>query len=203
MGSRIMHYCIATLISEKLKLEDKDHFVLGGIAPDVHPYMNISKDITHFIERDELGKGSINYFNFIRKYQEQIADPFYLGYLCHLISDDIWSKDIYYKIVEFNTKEERKEILKINYRDFWRLNGRIIKNYSLSLVPLSIPNKNIEEINLESMPLLLNWIEKDFAYDESTASEHLELFENDNSQITDYIDKSVKKSLEMINKLMI
>lgn len=201
MGSRIMHYCIATLISERIVIKDKEHFILGGIAPDIHAYMNISKDITHFVERDELGKGSINLEKFIEKYKKSIAEPFYLGYLCHLLADDIWSKDTYYKIVEFNTKEERKEILKISYRDFWRLNGRIIQQYSLSLMPLSLPNMSIEEINLDYMHLLLEWIGKDFAYDEKTANEQLELFDNDNSQITDYINKSVDKSIQLIHKL--
>jgi hypothetical protein len=48
MGSRVMHYCIASLLSDKLSIVNKTDFLLGGIAPDVHYYMNVSKDITHY-----------------------------------------------------------------------------------------------------------------------------------------------------------
>jgi len=36
MGSRMMHYCIASLICSKIEIINKDEFILGGIAPDVH-----------------------------------------------------------------------------------------------------------------------------------------------------------------------
>lgn len=35
MGLRIMHYCIATLISQQIEIENTNEFILGGITPDV------------------------------------------------------------------------------------------------------------------------------------------------------------------------
>ena len=203
MGSRVMHYCIASLIAERIVIDNKDHFILGCIAPDINKYMDISKDITHFVDRDEANKGSINYLRFVEKYRNRITEPFYLGYLCHLISDVVWSNDTYFKIVEFNSREERKEILKMCYRDFWRLNGKIINHYSLSLIPISLPSIGIDEINVEYMPELIEWIRRDFAFEADTAKEQLELFDNDNSQIIEYIEKSVDKSVEFIKSLTV
>lgn len=34
MGSRIMHAIIAIKIAEKLYIQDKTSFILGGVAPD-------------------------------------------------------------------------------------------------------------------------------------------------------------------------
>ncbi|WP_339321218.1 hypothetical protein [Paenibacillus sp. FSL W8-0194] len=48
MGSRVMHYCISTLLARELGIDD-DQFLLGGIAPDVHKYMNAPKKESHFI----------------------------------------------------------------------------------------------------------------------------------------------------------
>ncbi|GGD62320.1 zinc dependent phospholipase C family protein [Paenibacillus nasutitermitis] len=204
MGSRIMHYCVATLISQQIEIENTDEFILGGITPDVHYYMNVHKDLTHFVDRDENGKGHVNYLRFYEKYRNTIRKPFYLGYLCHLISDDIWSKDTYFKIVEFLSMEERKEKLQISYRDFWRLNGRIITEYNLILREHLIPVElEIEEINFNSLPVLLDWMNKDFSYEQKVAKEPLELFRNDNSQIVDYIDKSVKQSLQFMKDNML
>lgn len=201
MGSRVMHYCIASLLSDKLSIVNKTDFLLGGIAPDVHYYMNVSKDITHFVDRDIDGKGHVNYMRFFNKYRAFINQPFYLGYLCHLISDDLWSKDTYFQIVKDMAKEERKEKLQISYRDFWRLNGRIISAYSLALSNYSVPKDlKIGEINVDSLPDLYDWIHKDFSYEEHVAREQLELFNDDNSQIIDYIDNSVKRSIHFISE---
>jgi hypothetical protein len=204
MGSRIMHYSIAKLISQQIEIDNTDEFILGGITPDVHYYMNAPKDLTNFVDRDENGKGHVNYLRFYEKYKHNITKPFYLGYLCHLISDDIWSKDTYFKIVEFLSKEERKEKLQTSYRDFWRLNGRIITKYNLILMEhLISADLEMEEINFNSLPVLLDWMSKDFSYEQKVANEPLELFRNDNSQIVDYIDKSVKQSLQFIKDNML
>lgn len=204
MGSRVMHYCIASIISKHLGLSNESEFILGGIAPDIHPFMDIykPKDITHFVDRDENGKGHINYLRYYNKYKQLLYEPFYLGYLCHLISDVVWS-EFYFNIIEHKSIEEKKETLQISYRDFWRLNGRLIKRYSLENHRLSLSKPiKITEVNLELyLPDLLDWIKKDFSYDEKVANEPLELFNDDSGQIIDYIEKSVNKCMHFISQM--
>lgn len=87
LGSRIMHYCISFIIAERLKINNKNEFMLGGIAPDIHGLMGVEKGVTHFKDRDKDGESYINYMRFYETYEYIINKPFYLGYLCHLISD--------------------------------------------------------------------------------------------------------------------
>jgi len=116
-----------------------------------------------------------------------------------LISDDIWSKDTYFKIVQYLSVEEKKEKLQISYRDFWRLNGRIISKYNLELINYIPPiDLKIDDINVNALPELFEWMRNDFSYEEEVANEHLELIRNDDVQIDEYIENSVEKILQFI-----
>lgn len=48
MGSRIMHLIIANRIAERLSIEDKAAFLLGGVAPDAVS----TKEASHFFRGD-------------------------------------------------------------------------------------------------------------------------------------------------------
>ncbi|MET3699588.1 hypothetical protein SAMN05877753_11260 [Bacillus oleivorans] len=196
MGSRIMHYCISSVIADKMKMEYKNEFMLGGIAPDIHGLMGVPKGLTHF--QDKAGNRHVDYLKFFKTYKNVINEPFYLGYLCHLISDEVWL-DMFFKKVEYISPEQWKETLQTCYRDFERLNGRIVEQYSLQFHQHTIPNVNIEGYNTEFLPTLLRLLSNDFLINEELMSEHLELFINDNSEIIEYIDKSVSKSLNFIS----
>ena len=47
MGSRIMHAIIANGIAEKLCIQDKTSFILGGVAPDA-VHSKDEKGTSHF-----------------------------------------------------------------------------------------------------------------------------------------------------------
>lgn len=179
-----------------MKMEYKNEFMLGGIAPDIHGLMGVPKGLTHF--QDKAGNRHVDYLKFFKTYKNVINEPFYLGYLCHLISDEVWL-DMFFKKVEYISPEQWKETLQTCYRDFERLNGRIVEQYSLQFHQHTIPNVNIEGYNTEFLPTLLRLLSNDFLINEELMSEHLELFINDNSEIIEYIDKSVSKSLNFIS----
>lgn len=195
-----MHYCVSSIIADKLGIEDRSEFLLGGIAPDIHGLMGVSKGVTHFKDGDKTGKSYINYQRFFDTYKEVIKEPFYLGYLCHLISDVVWL-DMYLKKVEYISSEQWMEKLEVSYRDFERLNGRIIEHYSLQLNQHATPNVYIDGYNVEFLPTLLDLLSRDFLNNEYLMSEQLELFENDNSEIIDYINRSVIQSINFLSKV--
>ena len=174
--------------------------MLGGIAPDIHGLMGVPKGVTHFKDIDADRKSRINYMRFYNMYKDVIKEqPFYLGYLCHFISD-VSYLDTYFKIVPKSLPaSELKEKLQTSYRDFERLNGRIIKQYSLTLHEHVLPSINIQGYNAEFIPALLDEMRKDFQIDEILMSETLELFKDDNSEITDYINKSVEQSMKVLS----
>ncbi|MGF9916160.1 zinc dependent phospholipase C family protein [Paenibacillus ehimensis] len=196
MGSRIMHYCISSLVAQKLSIENRSDFLLGGIAPDGLHEMNHSKEVTHFVERESMGGRRINYWRFMEKYKERIRQPFYSGYLCHLLSDDLWSEDTYFQKVRSLSAEERSEARNMSYRDFWRLNGVIIARYGLQRSPHPIPEVAMDEISAKSVASLLDDLDKDFHFDEMTACEPLEFLRRD--EVFDYIGVSVNRCMAFL-----
>lgn len=202
MGSRMMHYCIATLLADELGIKNRSEFLLGGIAPDIHGLMGVPKGVTHFKDTNASGESRINYVRFYNTYKDLIQEqPFYLGYLCHLISDVVYL-DTYFKIVPKSSPAgQLKEKLQRSYRDFERSNGRIIRQYSLTLHEHILPSINIHGYNADFLPALLEELRKDFQIDEALMHEPLELFKDDNSEINDYINKSVLHSLEFLSRI--
>jgi hypothetical protein len=195
-----MHYCVSSILADRLGVDNRNEFLLGGIAPDIHGLMGIAKGVTHFKDSGETGKSRINYQRFFDTYKDVINEPFYLGYLCHLISDVVWL-DLYFKKVEFISPEQWLEKLQVSYRDFGRLNGRIIKHYSLQLNQHVIPNVYIDGYNVDFLPPLLDLLSSDFSINEDLMNEQLELFKNDNSEIIDYINRSVSQSINFLTKV--
>lgn len=202
MGSRIMHYCISSLIADKLEIEHKSEFMLGGIAPDIHGLMGVAKGVTHFKDFDDNGKSHINILRFYETYKDVIHEPFYLGYLCHLVSDVVWL-DVYFEIVEYVSLEQWVEKLNIAYGDFGKLNRRIIDHYSLRLQHHEIPIISICNYNVDFLPTLVELLGDDFSSNEEFKQEPLELFNNDNSQIHDYISRSVTQCINTLTNLNI
>ena len=200
MGSRIMHYCISSLIADRLEIENRSEFMLGGIAPDIHGLMGVAKGVTHFKDLDESGKSHINVMRFYDTYKEVIHEPFYLGYLCHLISDVVWL-DVYINIVEYVSSEQWVEKLKIAYSDFGKLNGRIINHYSLKLHKHVVPTISICNYNSDFLPALIDLLGNDFLNNEEIQVEPLALFNNDNSEIYDFIHKSVTQCIHTLSNL--
>ncbi|MBU7316347.1 zinc dependent phospholipase C family protein [Paenibacillus oleatilyticus] len=198
MGSRIMHYCIGHRIAQKLSIEDHSDFLLGGLAPDGLHEMNHTKEVTHFVEREPTGRRRINYLRFVEKYKERIREPFYLGYLCHLIADEVWSADMYFQKVRSLSAEERSEVRNMSYRDFRRLNGVIIARYGLQRNPHPIPEVIMDEISAESVASLLDDLDKDFDYDETAAHEPLEFLRHD--EVFHYIEASVNRCMAFLLK---
>ncbi len=94
MGSRFMHLLIADYVRSELHIDQRGRMLLGALAPDA---TNAKLD-THF-----KGPPFKNcpgtpweYGRFILKYREQISDPFMLGYLTHLVADEVWATKSYF-----------------------------------------------------------------------------------------------------------
>lgn len=200
-----MHYAITTLLAQPLGLTGSREFMLGGIAPDIHPFMPgvKPKDRTHFVDRNAAGIGRINVERYIAKYRGRLQEPFYLGYLCHLLSDVVWT-EMWYSAVEHLPEETRKTWLAACYQDFWRLNARLARHYALERMELgpAIPAIGLEEADypLRHVPQLLEGLERDFTQSQDAAGEALELFADDNSQIVAYIERCADRCLTVIHE---
>ncbi len=197
MGSRVMHYCIAELLAKELEIED-DQFILGGIAPDVHKNMNEPKSKSHFVRTNSGGTFFADYFGFHEKYLNHMKDPFYLGYFYHLISDVIWVEEIYNKKIKWLPQPEKKEAQQKYYRDFWRLNGKLIDHYSLVIKPMQVRTIHIDEINYRFLPELINDLENDFELKDEAKEQELEILEFD--EVIEILERSVRECAAISKK---
>jgi len=126
MGSRIMHYYISSKLQQELDIKENNAFLMGGLSPDVYESKSELKEKSHFMKNDAHGLAHPDFNFFKDKYLSRNRSPFNLGYYYHLISDDIWLKEIYYKKIKWLPKDIKAQAKKKYYRDFGRLNGKII-----------------------------------------------------------------------------
>lgn len=201
MGSRIMHLVIANKIAERLSIEDKTTFLLGGIAPDaVSP-----KDLSHFYKGEVQDYSrNIDYKGFLDKYSSQAESLYLLGYFTHLIADDIWLKGFYLPWLK-NRMEVDKEVINLYHNDFRLLNGKLLEYYgvkdelrkTLCYTPTifdlqEVKSKDVEEF----IPCVLG----DMEYDKEVINEKLNVFTF--NQIIGYIETSVDKGLMNIKPIL-
>lgn len=197
MGSRIMHYCITSLLAKELEIDD-DQFLLGGIAPDVHKHMNTLKTTSHFVRANDEGKIFADYFGFHQKYQQYMNKPFYLGYFYHLISDVLWVEEIYNKKIKWLPQPDKKEAQLKYYRDFWRLNGKLIDHYSVEYRPIKVTPIEVEEIDYRYLPELIKDLEVDFEMKDEAKEQELEIL--DFEEVVEIMDRTVRDCLDISMK---
>lgn len=200
LGSRIMHLIIADQVSKKLSIENKQTFLIGGIAPDA-ALTRESKTESHFLEGSlEAGTRRVNYNRFVEKYRSVIQSDYTLGYLTHLIADDVWMKEVYFKNDFKNRVDADPGLLKRWHNDFRKLNGQLIEwfgceNLENELKNVPIPKNRIIEIGSENLQNFKEEAIKDFAYTEDDLKEELEVYTL--KQILDYIDAAVKETIDI------
>jgi hypothetical protein len=196
-----MHYAIATLLERELGFQN-DAFVLGNLAPDAHQLSGSElKKRSHFMKDDAEGISYVDHRAFYQKYLAVEKDPFHLGYYVHLVADSIWLGDVYFKKVKWLPAEIKQEVKKQYYRDFWRLNGKLIDHYPLELKELCGANySGVDEISAEALVPLIGELEGDFKNAASVKTEPLEVLELE--EVVRTIGKTVETCLPVLKKGM-
>ncbi|WP_054957324.1 hypothetical protein [Paenibacillus dakarensis] len=197
MGSRIMHYCVTTRLAKELNIDD-EQFFLGGIAPDVNKNMNTPKTISHFVKTDKEGQFFADYIGFHNKYQKHMNEPFYLGYYYHLITDVIWVEEIYKKKIKWLPQPDKKEAQLKYYRDFWRLNGKLIDYYSIVYNPMEVKPVEIEEIDYRYLPELIKDLEFDFVKRDEAKDQELEILQFE--EVIEVLERTVRECVAISMK---
>lgn len=198
MGSLIMHYCIASELLKKLHV-DSNRFLVGGIAPDVPQMNNESKSQSHFRKRHENGIIYYDYNAFFEKYKHRFNDAFYLGYLTHLISDDIWLHKVVYKYLNPLPPQERIIANKKYYSDFWKLNKILIKHYGIEATVYSFEDVESQEFNPGLITSVVERLYKDFQDSPETIEEPLAILKE--NEVLEYIKEAVEKSYNELIKV--
>ncbi|MGG0707317.1 zinc dependent phospholipase C family protein [Bacillus paramobilis] len=203
MGSRIMHAIIANRIAEKLNIQDKTSFILGGVAPDAvhsaeekgasHFYAGTTKNYTR----------RIDFNSFFQKYKAHMDSPFLLGYYTHLIADDNWLSGFFLPWLK-NRIENEETIAPMYYNDFKLLNAKLLHHYDKEQQLFSLLNEethimDIEEVSKENVLAFRKYLFEDMLYPEQHLHEDLQVFTF--NQIVGYIETAIEKSVFYINQL--
>ena len=159
-----IHEAIAKEIN-KNKNYDELLLRIGTVAPD--SWRNVETGIkdkytTHFWNF-KIKEGQANdYQEFYLKYYNDLSNPFYFGYLIHLIVDQYWKTNIDplyiteqngikgFKLKDGTFKEDKDNW---SYYDSLKMQRQIAKIYNLDKFPIEKINLkcNIDEINQEGI----------------------------------------------------
>ena len=101
MPAFTFHVAVAKELNKELLFEE-DEFLIGSIAPDCWRNNRKKKNIylSHF-QSEELGFENENYEYFYNKYFDKLNEPFYMGYLVHLITDTFYRQYVEGNYVEY------------------------------------------------------------------------------------------------------
>ncbi|PGX52881.1 hydrolase [Bacillus anthracis] len=203
MGSRIMHAIIANRISEKLCIQDKTSFILGGVAPDAvhsaeekgtsHFYAGTTKNYTR----------RIDFNSFFQKYKVHMNSPFLLGYYTHLIADDNWLSGFFLPWLK-NRIENDETIAPMYYNDFKLLNAKLLHHYDKEQQLFSLLNQeahivDIAEVSKENVLEFRKYLFEDMLYPEQHLHEDLQVFTF--NQIVGYMETAIEKGTFFIKQL--
>lgn len=196
MPSVIIHRCVSKRVLEKTNLysDDLDKYLydIGSLTPDSWRNTKRFKDsllpkkdkrkYSHFSNDGEYIE---NYDIFYNKYKSHLNrnDPFMIGYLVHLITDNFWRYDMFYKsfyldgaiqMIDYTImnadKHEKKDLLN---KETKKVSKDLAKYYNLVLL------RHITDTEISTLPLM-DEIEYD-GINESIDYNNMEIEYEDNS----------------------
>ena len=164
---------IHEVIAKKINVDynmDEVLLRLGTIAPDCWRNVDEStgintKEVSHFWDfRIKQGEAN-NYIEFYLKYYNKMNNPFYFGYLVHLITDQYWKSKIdplYVKKDKWKLKDGTDYDIKNDPKYFdekaneWKIKDDPSKEYGKHFgyyEELKMQKKLVDKYNLDAFPI--------------------------------------------------
>ena len=110
MPSWGIHLATTKNILEKLNIEDRNDFIFGNILPDIlNGYL--IKDVSNIVSHRDTHYDAYKqerfsgYKKFYELYKQNLDNKVVLGYLVHLMTDNLWNKEFYNKKAIFDNDE--------------------------------------------------------------------------------------------------
>jgi hypothetical protein len=160
MASTIIHLCVAKKVNNYLQKDEK-LLSLGAIAPDISQQIGETKLKSHFLHSIDDPVPDCDCF--VKKYYQELDNPFELGYLIHLLTDKYWFKYYLNNFISNHVDSSDLSVIAINkliYNDYTRLNRDLIDDYMLDLDfffnDFVYPKSKITEISMAKIPILIN-----------------------------------------------
>ncbi|MFD1675148.1 zinc dependent phospholipase C family protein [Alicyclobacillus fodiniaquatilis] len=196
MGSRFMHLLIADYVVRELDISDRGDALLGAIAPDARA----EKLGAHF--KGDLHRYALNapidFGRFVVKYRDRFTDAFFLGYLTHLITDDIWTMKTDFSGFEARLKAQ-PELYKIYHADLWLCNAKLDEIYRPHGVYDALSSAHtvpdMDEIDGAAVLAYKHEALNDFTYPIENRRKPLSLFTLED--MIHYVERAKSKSLDI------
>jgi hypothetical protein len=191
-----MHLLVADYVATELGIVDRERMLLGSIAPDAAE----PKRPAHF--KGELHPYALNspidFGRFIVKYRNRFTDAFFVGYLTHLVMDDVWTMKTDFSGFEAKIKED--PTLYARYHADLRLcNAQLNEFYRPVGVYDALDKANdvpeIEEVDAQSVLRYKREALADFDYPLEHLSEPLGVFTFE--EMIHYVERSKSKALDI------
>jgi hypothetical protein len=203
MGSRLMHLIIGEIVASELDLiKNKKDFLIGSIAPDA-AFSFERKVITHYFEGDvDKRTRQVNYQRYIDTYLSDIKDDYSLGYLTHLISDNVWMEYIYYPYELKQKQDLDPNFLQRWYSDFRKMNTKLLCHYNMGYLKdwleIDTLSREIDDITQDDLQNFIEMMYGDFEIIEQDRNCKLEVYRLDD--IIEYINLSKSKAITVIKE---
>ena len=169
MPSARIHEAIVKELNADKKYDDL-LLRIGTVSPDcwrnVEPESGVKdKYLTHFWDFRVKDGQANDYQEFYLKYYNKLDNPFYFGYLVHLIVDQYWKTNIdpKYEIIENGVKGFKLKNGSFHDNENWwgyfdslKMQKQIAKLYKLDAFPINREDLsnfecNIDELNLNGL----------------------------------------------------
>lgn len=110
MPSWGIHLATAKKIIDRVDIENKNDFIFGNILPDIlNGYL--IKDVSNIVKHSDAHYDAYQkerfsgYKIFYEQYNHNLDNKVVLGYLTHLMTDNLWNREFYNKKVLFDAGE--------------------------------------------------------------------------------------------------
>lgn len=198
----MMHLLIASDICERLQIANKQDMLLGSIAPDAAG----DKRQAHFKAAPHAYSynGPIDWGKFVVDYREHLRSAFFMGYLTHLIMDDVWTMKADFSGFEQRIKSD-PGLYERYHNDLWRCNAKLVTHYQLAPlkqvlgyagnVPEAISFLNAEDVLAYKQSAL-----DDFDYPADNVTAPLDLFTFE--EMLHYVERCRSKAFDVCRMLI-
>lgn len=202
MGSRIMHLLTADYLARELGIAQREPLFLGAIAPDAAE----NKRQAHFkADRHAYANNApLNWAQFISKYNTQITEPFFIGYLSHLIMDDVWTMKTDFSGFEKRIKTE-PGLYETYHGDLRLCNAKLIEHYGAQalhdVLAAAEAVPALAELQSEKVLAYKQDALDDFHYPAAHLTGPLQLFTFE--EMIQYVERSMSKALDVCRMVVV
>ncbi len=205
MASRIMHLLVAHRVAEELDLPDLPRMLVGSLVPDGWRDPE-QRDRTHFkASRYRWSDSPVyQYGHFIVKYRERLADSFFIGYLTHLVADDVWRLALHFSGIQAQARSGSQAYIETLRHDYYVSNAQLLATQDLSDVrqaleaaswsdhPDEVDRDAIEEVRQDAL--------NDFEYPPTNVDAPLALLTLD--LIESAVERAAIRSIDVVYPLI-